>query len=108
MTDERTLLVGITKIGTTPSLFDTKYHGLIDPVSRRTIGLPDTEDIQTSVFCGAPDNIDKYWAFSMTVDELKRLYKDGRFDTSKFTIKLWSVYTDSNTEFFSELQAVNE
>ncbi len=104
--DNNTLLVGITKIGTTPSVFDKKSKSLFDEVCRDKVGLPVTEDAQVSVFCEAPDSIVKYWSFGMTVDELMKLHTDGSLQTSRFTLKLWSAYADSNEEFFTELNLV--
>lgn len=103
MTDKHTLLVGITKVGNTPSLFDNNCRGRINSVSRDKIGLPDTEDLQTSVFCTVPNRHDQYWTFGMTVDELKQLHESGSLSTAGFTLILWPAYADINNAFFAEL-----
>lgn len=108
MTEKPTLLVGITRIGSTPNLFEDAYKCLIDKVSRRRVGLPETEDIQTLVFCRSLDDPLYYWTFSMGVNELKQLRNNGTIETPKCTIKFWQEYDDSNEQFFDEQSATSE
>lgn len=104
MNTKTTLLIGITKIGNSPCGFDTKYTGTMTPVSRHHLGLEDTENIQTLVFCKNPIDTNRYWTFGMTIDELKHIRNNQSIETVSYAFEFDPEYADINNSFFAECE----